>query len=106
MWQSHRCSSDFLAAWKASSEAPWVGGPLATKPYDVIELGATDVTKACNNHILAVLTAKLKLKIQYPPGLSRDQPKISDFLEEMAVWTLPRDPPGGEGARNKIKNRL
>ncbi len=40
-----------------------------------------------------------------PPDLGRNGPETTDFLREMAVWTLPRDP-RGEGDKNKIKSVL
>ncbi len=55
---------------------------------------------------LAALRAKIKIKTHYSPDPGRDRPKTSHFLKDMIVRTLPRDPPGGEGTKNKIKNRL
>ena len=49
---------------------------------------------------LGVLRAKIKIK--NCPDSGRNQPKTYDFLKEMAVRTLPRDPPGEGAAKNKI----
>ncbi len=56
---------------------------------------------------LAVLKAKIQIKNKIvPPGCGRNRPKTSDFLKKMAVRTLPRDPPGEGGAKNKIKKHF
>ncbi len=54
--------------------------------------------------VLAELKAKIKIKNLLESG--RDRPKTYDFLRKMAVRTLPRDPPGGWGAKNKFKNHF
>jgi hypothetical protein len=49
----------------------------------------------------AVLKAKTKIKNVSESG--RNRPKHYDFLREMAVRTLPRDPPGEGGPRKQLK---
>jgi hypothetical protein len=56
--------------------------------------------------ILAALRAKNKNENPLPPDPGRDRPKTSDFLTGITIRTIPRDPPRGGGAKNKIRNRL
>ena len=55
----------------------------------------------------AALNAKIKLTNQTtpPPDPNRKRPTTHDFLREMTVRTLPPDPAGGIGDKNKTKTR-
>ena len=49
--------------------------------------------------ILAVLKANAKIKKS--PDSGRNRPETYDLPRKMAVRTLPRDPPGEGGVKNK-----
>ncbi len=61
---------------------------------------------------LAALRAKMKIKNTLPPpDPGRNRPKIHEFLGEMAVRTLPRNPRGrggggGGGAKNQVQKHF
>ncbi len=65
-----------------------------TKPYEFIWFGAMDVTKPYELIGFGAMDSD--------PG--RNRPKTSDSIRKMTIRTLPRDPPGEGGAKNKIKN--
>ncbi len=46
---------------------------------------------------------KSKLKIYNPQDPGRNPPETPDLVRNMTVRTLPRDPPGEEGPRTKLK---
>ncbi len=77
------------------------GRPKNHKPYEFIGFGAMDATKPYEFIGFGAMDATKPLKTQvYLLDPSRDRPR-SLRLQEMAVRTLPRDPPGG--ARTKLK---
>ncbi len=78
-------------------QTPRKANPVPCQPGSRVHLDPVPTTLT-----LAVLRDKVKVeKNDYPPDPGRNRPHSRDFLRKLTVRTLPRDPPGGGGAKNK-----
>ncbi len=79
----------------------WLGtqGPFLLVPCSSNAFRALSITQLR-------LGPKTNYKIYHLPDPGRIRPKNNHILWNIAVRTLPRDPPGEGGTKNKIKNRL